>query len=223
MKRIIIVSIFWLFGESILAQNDLKQRFSYGFFAGFEAQFLGIDNFTVIQPERWAYASPLMGKGASVGVFARKQLLPWLAFQPELSTTYLSNRVVFQPDPPQMYRFWDIDVPLHFAITDQRKANASLRGCILLGGRLGWNMVQNPSDLLHISQEWAALDLGLGADIKWGNWHLQPSFIFAHGMNELHILGKGAYDTEVGRILRDKFSFRVYVWPEKNQKTGNPK
>jgi len=217
MKRIFFLYGLLLFSAPVWAQNNISQRFSVGFFVGFESQFLGIDNFFSLQPERWAY-SPVSSRGASIGIFARKQVLPWLAFQPELSTTYLSNRVQFSADPPQMYRFWDVEVPLHFAITDVRKANAPLRGCILIGGRLGWNMVQNPSNLLHVSQEWAALDLGLGADIKWGTWHIQPSFIFAHGLNDLHILGKGSYDTVVGSILRDKFSFRVYMWRKKRKK-----
>ncbi len=147
-----------------------------------------------------------------MGVFAQKPIWRWLHFQPELAVSFIENKVVFWPDGPKRYRFIDIELPLHFVVSDWRRSDSPLRGCVIFGGRVGWNFAQNPSNLLKISQERFALDLGLGAEIKIKRWRLQPAFVYSHGLNDLHFLENAKYDEVVGKMVRDKLALRVLVW-----------
>lgn len=195
----------------ILAQSKENERFALGFSAGLETQALGMESLTT-RFDQPAAGSVGSRAGVSLGVFARKPIRRWLYFQPELAISYLENKIIFRPDGSKVIRFLDAELPLHFVISDWRKSDKPLRGCIIFGGRLGWNFAQNNSDLLKISQERFALDLGLGAEIKLKRWRLQPAFVYSHGLNDLHFLENAKYDTVVGKMVRDKLALRVLVW-----------
>ncbi|MFN0035527.1 MAG: hypothetical protein ACKVUS_10695 [Saprospiraceae bacterium] len=203
---------FLFFAVQIFAQSKENDRFVLGFFAGLETQSLGVQNLGRLWPDQPAAWSSGSNAGVSAGVFARKPLWPWLHFQPELAVSYVGNRVIFWPDGPKKYRFFDAELPLHFVVTDGRRRDSPLRGCVIFGGRVGWNFVQNPSHLLQIAQERFALDLGLGAEIKAGRWRLQPAFVYSHGLNDLHFWGDAQYDEVVGRVVRDKLALRLLAW-----------
>jgi len=203
---------FLLLSLQILAQSKENKHFAIGFFAGLETQSLGLEPLGGQRPEDLAALAGRTKKGVSAGVFAQKPLRRWLHFQPELSFSYIENQVIFLPDGPKTYRFFDAELPLHFIVSDWRRSEFPLRGCVIFGGRMGWNFSKNPSSLLKVSQERFALDLGLGAEIKIKRWRLQPAFVYSHGLNDLHFLDDAKYDDVVGKMVRDKLSLRILVW-----------
>ncbi len=206
----------------IFAQSKENQRVAFGFFLSAEAQTLKMENLSRRFPEE-----PLVRRtgrtptGVTAGVFVRKQVWPWLDFQPTLSLFAVSQKVTFLPGNEERqerdYRFLDLEMPIHFIISDRRRADSPLRSCIILGGRMSWNLAKNQNDLLKIAQERFALDLGIGADIKLGKgWILQPAIVYSHGLNELHLFTESKYDWVVGRIKRDKLAMlRLSVWRQR--------
>ncbi|MFN0216785.1 MAG: outer membrane beta-barrel protein [Saprospiraceae bacterium] len=212
----LLTLLFLLFTVQMFAQSKENECFTAGFFTGLETQSLGVQSLGKWpdEPNAWSGSS---GLGASVGVFGRKPIGRWLSFQPAISVSYLENQVVFWPDGPESYRFVDAELPLHFVASDWRRKESPLSGCVIFGGRIGWNFAKNESRLLKISQERFGLDLGLGAKIKIKRWRLQPAIIYSHGLNDLHFLGQAKYDEVVGKVLRDKLSFRIFVWKQKKK------
>ena len=214
MKKLAFLPLLFL-TVSILAQSKAKQPFVFGFFAGMETQSLGFESFGKWPDEPTAWTEG-PNAGVSAGFFARKAIFPWVHFQPELAFSYVENKIVFWPDGPRNYQFLDAELPLHFVFTDGRRKELPLKGCVILGGRMGWNFAKNNSNLFKISQERFALDLGLGAEIKLKSWRFQPAFIYSHGMNDLHFLDDAKYDEVIGRMVRDKLALRLLVWKAKN-------
>ena len=202
--------LFWAF--QILAQSKENERFALGFFVGWENQALGIQSLSRHWPDEPAAWSGGTKAGISAGVFARKPIWRWLHFQPELAFSYVENKVIFWPKGSMIYRFFDAELPLHFVVTDWRRSEFPLRGCVIFGGRMGWNLAQNSPQQLKFAQERFALDLGLGAEIKIKRWRLQPAFLYSHGLNDLHFLHDTTYDPVVGKMVRDKLSLRLLVW-----------
>lgn len=201
-----------LIALQIFAQSKENERFVLGFFAGLETQSLGIQTLGSQEPEQPLVQSRRPGAGCALGFFARKRLWRGLSIQPEIAVSFAKNKVNYRTEGRQAFRFWDIELPLHFVVTDWRRSDFPLRGCVIFGGRLGWNFTQNPSNLLKIAHERVAIDLGLGAEIKSGRWRIQPAFVYSHGMNNLHVLENATYDDVVGRVVRDKLSLRISVW-----------
>ncbi|MBC7778418.1 MAG: outer membrane beta-barrel protein [Phycisphaerae bacterium] len=211
MKKISFLP-FLLATVQILAQSKENERFALGFFTGMEIQSLGVQPLGNHRPEDLTAGAGRPKTGASVGIFAQKQISRWLHFQPELAISYIENQVIFWPDGPKTYRFLDAELPLHFVVSDWRRNHSPLRGCVIFGGRIGWNFAQNASNLLKVSQERFGLDLGLGAEIKLKRWRLQPAFVYSHGLNDLHFLEHAKYDEVVGKMVRDKLALRLLVW-----------
>lgn len=216
MKKWCILPLL-LVSIHIQAQSKANERFAFGFFAGMETQSLGVESFGnwPDEPTAWSDGS---NAGISMGVFARKSIWPWLHFQPELAVSYVKNNVIFWPDGPAKFTFWDAELPLHFVLSDWRKNDLPLRGCIILGGRTGWNFAKNQDNLLNITSGRFAIDLGLGAEIKLKNWVFQPAFVYSHGMNDLHLPDNSKYDSVVGKVVRDKLALRLLLWKSKNKK-----
>jgi hypothetical protein len=208
MKKYLTI-LMLLSAIPIFAQSKANDRIVWGFFAGLETQSLGIQPLNTRRPENAAVQPRRPQAGVSAGFFLQKKLWRSLSFQPALSVVYNKNQVYFDADGLKNYRFWDIEAPLHLVLTDPRKTAAPLRGCVLFGARAGWNMAKNDTDLLHIAPERWALDLGLGAAIKWGEWRIQPSIVYSHGLNNLHLLDDAVYDWQVGRVVRDRLSLRI--------------
>jgi len=203
---------FLLFSVQILAQSKENERFTLGFFIGMETQSLGIQPLDTREPEEAAVQSGRLGMGVSAGVLARKKLLKGLYFQPELLASYTKNQINFRNEGRQGFHFLDAELPLHFIATNWRRSDFPLRGCIIFGGRMGWNFTERSSNLIKIARERFALDLGLGAEIKVGRLRLQPAFVYSHGLNNLHQIGDARYDEVVGKMVRDKLSLRLSVW-----------
>ncbi len=203
---------FLLLTAQILAQSKENERFALGFFVGLEAQSLGVQPLDTREPDKAAVRTGRLGMGSSLGFFGRKHLWRGLYFQPELAVSYTNNYLNFRAEGRRSVRFLDAELPLHFVATNWKRNDFPLRGCVIFGGRMGWNFAENPSNLLKIAQERFALDLGLGADIKAGHWRLQPAFVYSHGLNNLHLTGDALYDTAVGKVVRDKLTLRVSIW-----------
>lgn len=216
MKKQLTLPFLFL-AVQILAQSKENERFALGFFAGMETQSLGIESLGKWpdEPAAWS-AGP--NAGVSAGIFVRKPIQRWLQFQPALSVSYVENRIIYWPDGPMHFRFFDAELPIHLIMSDWRKSFLPLRGCVIFGGRVGWNFAQNPSNLMKVSQERFALDLGLGAEIKLKHWRLQPAFVYSHGLNDLHFLENAKYDQVVGKVVRDKLTLRVLIWKPGKQK-----
>lgn len=211
MKNLFVLPIL-LSSLQIFAQSKENERFAFGFFAGFETQSLGIQPLDTREPRDAAVQPGRLAMGGNIGFLARKHLWKGIYFQPELSIAYENNPVQFKTEGQQKFRFLDVELPVHFVATNWRRSEFPLHGCILFGGRMAWNFAQNPTTLLNIAQERFALDLGLGAEIKLGRWRLQPAFVYSHGLNNLHRIDQAKYDPVVGKIVRDKLSFRLSVW-----------
>jgi len=215
--KILSILPFLLFAVQILAQSKANQRFAWGFFAAAETQALRMESLSrwPVEPAVWSSSRSV---GMSAGVFGRKPLLRWLDFQPTISAFWGENDLKFSADGTSTYHFYDVDLPMHFVISDWRRKDFPLRGCIILGGRMGWNFAANPDRLLRFSQERFALDLGIGADISIGKeWVLQPSLMYSHGMNDLHYLADTKYGWVVGRVMRDKLALiRISIWKRKH-------
>ncbi|MDO8366422.1 MAG: hypothetical protein Q7T20_06470 [Saprospiraceae bacterium] len=204
--------LFLFFTVPILAQSKENERFVFGFFAGLETQSLGVQPLDTREPEKAAVQSGRLGMGTSVGILTRKKIWRGLFFQPALAMSYAKNQINFRSEGIRTFRFLDAELPVHFVATNWRRNDFPLRGCIIFGGRMGWNFAANPSNLLKITQERFALDLGLGAEIKVGRWRLQPAFVYSHGLNNLHRIDDAQYDEVVGKMVRDKLSLRISVW-----------
>lgn len=131
--------------------------------------------------------------------------------QPELSVSTVQTKIFFQRDGLQYYRFTDVELPLHFVLTNP-DGHFPVRGSLLLGARAGWNFAAQPSDNLSLLSERLAVDVGLGMEIRLKNWRLQPEFVYSHGLNNLHDVTNAKYDWAVGRMVRDKLTLRVLVW-----------
>lgn len=211
MKHLLLLSLLF-FTVQILAQSKENERFVFGFFAGLETQSLGIQPLDTREPEESAVQPGRLGMGGSVGILARKQLWNGIFFQPALNVSFLRNQVNFRTEGAQKFSFLDAELPLHLVATNRRRSDFPLHGCIIFGGRLGWNFSENRTDLLKIASERFAIDLGLGAEIKLGRWRLQPAFVYSHGLNNLHHVEDGQYDDIVGKMVRDKLSLRLSVW-----------
>lgn len=202
--------------QAIFAQNKANNRVTWGFFISAEAQSLGIQPLNTRRPENAAVQPRRPHLGGAAGFGIRKRLWSGLSFQPAISLAYNNNQVLFDQDGLKSYSFWDIEFPLHLVLTDFRKREAPLRACVLFGGRISWNFSKNPTELLHISPERYALDLGLGAEIRWKKWRLQPAFIYSHGLNNIHLLDNAKYDWQAGRMVRDRLSFRLFIQMRRN-------
>ncbi|MDX1911830.1 MAG: hypothetical protein SFV22_10115 [Saprospiraceae bacterium] len=205
-----------LLTQTIFAQNKANNRFVWGFVVSAETQSLGIQPLNTRRPENAAVQPRRPHLGGAAGFSLQKRLWRGLSFQPALSVAYNNNQVFFDQDGLRSYRFWDIELPLHLVVTDLRKRETPLRACVLFGGRIGWNLSKNPTELLHISPERYALDLGLGAEIKWGKCRFQPAIIYSHGLNNIHLLDNAKYDWQAGRMVRDRLSFRLFIQMRRN-------
>jgi hypothetical protein len=199
----------------LIAQNEEKPRWNWGFFSGLDHQSIALETLGKIEPESPMAWSDGPKAGFSMGGFAQKQFLPWLYFQPEIGMSLVSQVINYRPDGPRSYRFVDIELPLHCRMVDPRKKNAPLRACVIVGPRIGWNLFGNSTSFLNINQERIAADLGLGVEIKMKQWRIQPSFIYSHGLNDMHFPDQGKYDDLVGKIIRDKLTLKIACWMER--------
>lgn len=213
MRNIFLLPIL-LFTVQIHAQSNTNKRVAWGFFTAAETQAMRSESLTKRFPEQPRAWPTRRSLGMSAGIFGRKPIFRWLDFQPTLSAFWGKNEFKFSADGISEYRFFDLDLPMHFVISDWRRKDFPLRGCIIVGGRMGWNFSANPNHLLRLSQERFALDLGIGADISLGGkWVLQPSMLYSHGLNDLHYIAEGKYDWVVGRIMRDRLALvRLSLW-----------
>lgn len=220
MRKFSILPLLFITAQ-MFAQSKENERFAIGFFAGLETQSLGIQPLDTREPEQAAVQAGRVAMGTALGIFARKQLWTGLYFQPELSLFYAKNQINFRNEGTQEFEFLDAELPLHFVATNWRRSDLPVHGCIIFGGRLGWNFAKNSSSHLRIAPERFALDLGLGAEIKIGHWRLQPAFVYSHGLNNLHQIDNAQYDEVVGKVVRDKLSLRLSVWKAENKKGVN--
>ncbi len=210
MKKISALPLLF-FSLQILAQSKENEHFALGFFMGLEAQSLGVQPLDSREPDGAAVRSGRLGIGSSVGILGRKLLRKGLYFQPELSLSYTSNNLYFRKEGRSEVPFLDAEIPLHLVLTNWRRSDFPLQGCMIFGGRFGWNFANKPSNLLTITPERLGLDIGLGAEIRIKRWRLQPAFVYSHGLNNLHQIRQAAYDAVVGKVVRDKLSFRLSV------------
>jgi hypothetical protein len=210
--RFFVTLAFLHLAVPFFAQSKENERFAWGFFATLETQSLGVQPLDTREPEKAAVQAGRPKAGGAVGFFVRKNIWRGLSFQPELSVSHNKNLLKFREAAPQIFRFYELELPLHFVLTDWRRRELPLRGCVIFGGRFGWNMAQNQGDRVEILQERFALDLGLGAELRLGNWRMQPAFVYSHGLNDIHALSDAEFDGMVGRMVRDKLSLRLSVW-----------
>lgn len=210
MKKILALALlFW--APRLVAQQESARTFVWGAMVGFETQLLGFQPLGYDEPEFPQVNAERASRGASVGLFGRWQIWGGLAMQPELSVSTVQTKIFFQRDGLQYYRFTDVELPLHFVLTNP-DGHFPVRGSLLLGARAGWNFAAQPSDNLSLLSERLAVDVGLGMEIRLKNWRLQPEFVYSHGLNNLHDVTNAKYDWAVGRMVRDKLTLRVLVW-----------
>lgn len=210
MKKLLL-ALLLLWSALLLGQQKPPSPI-FGVMLGFESQLLGIETLDGLEPEQTAVLSERPSAGSSLGVFGRWPVVGGLWVQPEILLSHAQNRVLFRPDGLVRYRFVDMDLPLHFVLTNHSRRAFPLRGSFLFGGRLGWNFAPDATDQLRLYRERVALDLGLGVEILAKKWRIQPEFVYSHGMNNLHNVSNAPYDGLVGRVVRDRLTLRVLVW-----------
>lgn len=209
IKKTVTLSL--LFAVSLpAAQSQEQPPGSFGFYIGAETQSLGIEPLSRQGGTDEVCVYPQgRGFGASLGIFAQKKWRRGWSFKPEFGIAYNQNQTAFQAEGTRRYHFWDLELPLHLMFSDPRRETAALRGCILFGGKLSWNLANTDQTLLSIAQECIALDIGLGAEIRLSKCRVHPVFIYSHGMNNIHAFGNAPYDQLVGRMVRDRLSLKV--------------
>ncbi len=190
------------------------KRFVLGGVIGFEAQLLGIQTLDGLEPEQTAVLSDRLGNGISIGGFGRWQLLPMLAIRQGLALNRVQNTVLFRPHGTVRYEFIDVELPLHFVVTNRTHEPFPLRASFLFGGRVSANFASPATHHLLLLRERFAIDIGLGVEIGKNKWRFQPEFVYSHGMNNMHDFSNSDYDWLVGRVVRDRMTLRVLVWRE---------
>jgi hypothetical protein len=214
MKNIICL-LFFLWATMANAQEKQKKPMQWGFMLGLETQSLGIESLYEQSPDEAWVESNRNKPGVTVGVLGQKKIWRGLSFESGLSLSYTYNKVVFHPDGPQKYEFTDLELPIYAAFTNQKNDGLPLRAKVLFGPRIGWNLAHKPIDKLQLLRERVALDLGLGVEISLGKWKLCPEAIYSHGLNNLHDFTSTNFDFLIGRVVRDKVSFRVVLMQAK--------
>jgi hypothetical protein len=211
MKNCLFV-ILLMASWHLAAQSKEKDRLNWGIFSGIEHHSIGLEDLAGMDPESLRAGTEGVSTGVTGGFFLNKSIFPWLEIQPELGISAVRQNINFIPDGPESFRFYDLELPIHFRVVDTRKKQAPLRACILAGPRVSWNLAGNSKEFLSINQERIAVDLGLGVEIKLNHWRIQPAFIYSHGLNDLHFPSQGKYDDMVGRIVRDKLCLKILFW-----------
>ena len=211
MKKIILIAWICCAG-SLEAQQQADPSFVWGGLAGFESQFINIQSISVNAQEHMSVDAGRAVPGGCLGVFGRWGLTKGLSYQQELTFSTLQSRVDFYPDGTEYYHFTDVELPMHFVLTNSADPDAPLRGSFLLGARVGWNFAEQTSSKLYLLHERLAIDAGLGVEVRLKKWRLQPEFVYSLGLNNLHNVTNAPYDWVAGRVVRDKLIFRLLFW-----------
>lgn len=208
-----IVTTLLVFHAALLAAQPTTSRsFVWGAVIGFESHLLNIQSQQTGEPEQMRVESTRAAHGGSFGLFGRWQIWKGLSVQPGISFSTHQARIDFQPGGPENLRFSDLELPLHFVLTNTSVDDAPLRGSLLLGARLGWNFGDDGGENLVFLRERLAAEAGLGMEIRAGKWRLQPEFVYSLGMNNLHDVTNARFDWVVGRVMRDKMMLRILIW-----------
>lgn len=214
MKKILVV-LFCTYALQLVAQQEVQKRFFWGAVAGIEQHRLSVQTFTskTTAPETLLAGAERAGTAAPVlGAFTRWQLSRDLAIQTELLFSAAQNTIRFFPEASsETYRFLDAEIPLHFVVTNTRK-NLPLRASFLIGGRVGWNFASNSSERLNLYSGRTAADIGLGAEIRFQKYRIQPEVVYSYGLNNLHNYLNTLYDPIISSVVRDRITIRVLVW-----------
>jgi hypothetical protein len=214
MKKIFLTA--WVCWSGLLAaQQPAGRSFVWGGTVGFESQLLNIQSLNTNGQEQIGVDAGRAAHGGSLGVFGRWHLWKGLFLQQELSLSTLQSKVNFYPDGAEYYRFTDLELPLHFVLTNPADEDSPLRGSFLLGARVGWNFAPQRTGNINLLRERLAVDAGLGVEIRLKNWRLQPEFVYSFGLNNLHDVTNAPYDWVVGRVVRDKLILRLLIWNAK--------
>ncbi len=211
MKKILLtVLICW--AALLPAQQQATQSFVWGGIVGFESQILNIQSTNTSEPEQMRVETGGAAFGPSMGVFGRWQIGNGFFAQQALSISTSQSKVDFYPGGTEYYRFTDLELPLHLVLTNPAKEDSPVRGSFLLGMRVGWNFAAQNTENLYLLNERLAADAGLGVEIRLNNWRLQPEFVYSLGLNNIHDVTNAPYDWAVGRVVRDKLTFRLLIW-----------
>lgn len=211
MKKILLF-LMVCSGKVLSAQTPAERPFVWGGLISYDVQLLGIQNPGSSEPEQIRVESGRAAHGGSVGVFGKWHLWNGLWVQQAVTLSTLQSRVFFQPGGVEYYRFTDLELPLHFVLTNPSREKMPLRGSFLLGARVGWNFAAQNTRYLHLLRERLAVDAGMGVEIRLKKWRLQPEFVYSLGLNNLHNISNTPYDWVVGRIIRDRFTLRLLIW-----------
>ena len=211
MKKIFLFALLCWVG-ALPAQTPETGSFVWGMTAGFESQLLGIQSTNTNEPEQMRVEAGRAAHGGSAGVFGRWQLWRGVSIQQAMSFSFMRSKIHFYPGNVEYYRFTDLELPLHIVLTNPAKEDSPVRGSFLLGARVGWNFAPQNADNLHLLRERLAVDAGLGVELRFKSWQIQPEFVYSLGLNNIHDVTNTPYDWVVGRMVRDKLSLRVLVW-----------
>lgn len=211
MKKIFLTA--WVCWAGILsAQQQPGRSFVWGGIAGFETQLLNVQAINTNAQEQIKVDAGRAAHGGSLGVFGRWGLWKGMFLQQELNFSTLQSKVDFYPGGVEYYRFTDLELPLHFVLTNPVDEDSPVRGSFLLGARVSWNFASQNGDNLYLLRERLAVDAGLGVEIRFKKWKIQPEFVYSFGLNNLHDVTNAPYDWVVGRVVRDKLTLRLLVW-----------
>lgn len=207
--KIITTCIFFTFACLVHAQKPANPGFRWGFFAGMVSQSLGIEPLDGKEPEETAVQAQRPKAGFTLGAMLEKNIWRGFAFEPGISFSLVKNKVNFRPGGTIIYPFSDLELPVHFTLTNQTKQLLPLHAKLRFGPRLGYNWAPDPGAGLKLYPGRLGIDLGLGVEIKLGDWKFCPEMLYSHDLNNLHNFEGSTVDFAVGRVVRDKLAFRV--------------
>lgn len=218
MKYTLLLGVLFC-SLSLVAQKTAPVEtlpvFRWGISGGMEMQFIGIEVLNGADPYNPPVRAERQAFGGGLGLFGRWQIIRSFSIQPELYVASYSQNIQFRgeglPNATEPFRFTDIELPLHFVITNQ-SSHFPIRACFMFGGRMSWNVAEQTSPNMLLLHERLGLDVGLGVEIPAGHLTLQPELMYSHGMNNLHDFSNTPYDPFIGNVVRDKLQVRVLVF-----------
>lgn len=204
---------FLLFPFFVFAQKPSDARWQWGVFAGYENQKLAWQVLNY-QPNEPAGAFDERPKaGGSAGVLLARKFSETFSVRLSPGFAYNWNRLHFLTSDggyfSENYRFADLDLPLHFSLTNP-PGRFPLRGSFLFGGRFSQNFFKNEGLAgVKIYSPRFAVDLGIGVLARLRNLEFQPEMVYSFGLNNIHDATETPEIWGIGKMVRDRLAVRI--------------
>jgi len=183
-----------------------------GAFLLLEQQRIGLEPLGKYTPDEWNTLLKSPGLGAGAGFCLQKKLLRNWHFRPAIGLSTLRNTLYWPDAPAEVYRFTDLELPLHL-LYFQEHTRYKAQGIVIAGIRTSYNFSRSESANLRFRQGRIGADLGLGIALPFKEkWRLHIEVLYSHGLNDIHDFQFLNYDEKVGRGVRDRLGIRFVFY-----------